>query len=224
MKLIKVISTNKYEIIEDSLFDSNLHIDRSDNILYWDQNSELVDYCFLRSNIQRIISNIGFNNLRSNAEKDVVLKYTNSASSTEVIGWLVSKGLTVEQASLLYLQKRSIDIRNSAICFGDRINDPAFTTAIIAHFSQTGTAEDGQIMGELFLDNCRNFISDLKDSAILGTQYGNARDGFFDYIDDTGSYKSNPGLSTFFTLPEEQPILNSLRKAIKDLIYYGYTT
>lgn len=222
MKLVKLKQNDTYYIINDIDYDSEKHIDRTNSILYWEHNKHLADYCYIRSRIADIVALDGFTNLY-NEEKEVCLRYTNSAASIDLIVYLMSKGLSMEEAKFIYLQNRALDIRNAADCFSNRINNPGFTVVVIKYFSAIAVNGDGQVNGEIFLDNCRSFLSDLKESAILGTNYGNNRDGFFDYIEDTGSYVGT-GLSTFFTLPEQQQYLTAMIKEIKDIIYYGYTT
>ena len=217
MKLIKDKTTNKYSIINDVDFDSAIHIDRTNNVIYWKMNAHLADYCYIRDRItEAVIASGGFSALRSDVEKDICLEYTKSVSDVELIGYLIGKGMTQEEAQFTYLQYRANDIRNAAQCFSDRIDKAEFTVIVMKYLGQDG--------GTTFLDNCRNFISDLKTSAILGTQYGNTIDGIFDYIEDTGGYLTVPGLSSFFTLPDEQTTLDAMRKELKDLLYYGYTT
>lgn len=216
MKLVKILNTDEYQIINDSDFDSNIHLDRTEGIAYWELNNNLADYCFIRHHIMAIIDSVGFNNLKSEEEKEICIKYTKSVPATDIVPYYMSTGMTYNEASYAYLQKRAIDVRNAADCYSARLNKPEFTVIIMKHLGEGG--------GITFLDNCRNFISDIRNSAILGTEYESTMDGFFDYVDDTGGYDTVPGLSSFFDIPTEQANLDLMRKEIKDLIYYGYTT
>lgn len=226
MKLVKIKSTDKYQIIEDIQFDANLHIDRTNTIVYWEMNSSLADYCYIRDRITEAVAALGgFSQIKSQEDKNIILKYTKILSAEEAVPYLMTQGYSLEEAQAYYILLRSTDIRNAANCYAERLNKPEFTAAVIQHFAAVDEEDNnGQRDAEVFLDNCRNFIHDLKESAVLGTFYGNNRDGFFDYIEDTGGYLATPGLSSFFNLPEEEPIYLSLIKTIKDIIYYGYTT
>lgn len=209
--LVKNINTNNYSIIQDTEFDSNIHIDRSNFLIYIDKYSDLADYITIRNLIDRALTYWGgFNSLRSDEEKDVVLKYTKFVTITDGVAYLMNKyGITQPEAEYMYLQFSTEDIRKAADAFKERVRSPEFMRIIIQYL--------GMDNAEIFMDNCRNFLYDLTETAIIGTEYGNKRNGFMDYINDTGDYIGT-GASTFFNLPTEQTLYDNFKLEITNKI------
>ena len=209
MKLVKIKSTNEYKLIYDTEFDSNLHIDRSNELQYLHQNAKLGDYITIRNMVISAVNSVGgFDSLRE-LDKPIALIYTKSVTIEEAVPYYISQGLTVNEASYIYLQKFSQNIRNAADCFKERARSVEFATTIMMYLGQTNA--------ETFISNTRDLLSDLTDSAIIGTQYGNVQNGFMDYIEDTGSYIGS-GSSTFFNLPTDQEKHNAFKNKIIDII------
>lgn len=210
MKLVKVIQTNEYKFIEDSEYDSSIHIDRTSFVSYLDKYLYLSNYITVRNLIQQIINDIGgFDNLRSDNDKLIALKYTRNVTPETAIPFLMTHGYTQDEANQEYVLLRSQDILNAKNEFKNRLDNANFIATVM------GTL--GQVDAEIFLDNTRNFLFDLINSAILGTEYGNSRNGFFDYLNDTGDYVGT-GASTFFDLPTENSKYELFKQTITNLI------
>jgi len=81
----------------------------------------------------------------------------------------------------------------------------------------------GQSEGEILLDNIRTFREDIKSDSVLGTEYGNSREGLLDFINSTASY-TDAGLKSFFDLSvsEEHARYTALVNSLMNLIYWGY--
>jgi len=210
-KLVKIISTNKYQIINENEFDSNIHIDRTYGLQYIHENKNLANYITIRNMIVNAVNNQGgFNNLK-NWEKEIALIYTKSVEINDAIPYLMSTGLSQDEATYKYLQLYSQNVRNAADSFKERARSAEFMTTIIMYI--------GQDNAEIFIDNVRNFLHDLTESAIIGTQYGNTRNGFMDYLEDTGDYEGT-GASTFFNLPDEQEKYETFKTTLKNILLW----
>lgn len=214
MKLVKNKITNEYLFILENEFNIDIHIDRTDFPLYVDQYSHLTDYCLARDLVSNGVSiRGGFNSLKSDEEKEVALKYTRNVSDTDAVPYLMSKGLSLMEATKQYIDLRSIDIRNAADCYKDRLYSPEFTSALIMSL--------GQAQAETLLETCRDLFNDLSNTAILGTNYGNNRAGIMDWLEGTDVYIGS-GLQGF-TFDNGITYEETL-KQLKDILYYGYTT
>ena len=212
MKLVKIISTNEYKFIKDEEYNSDIHIDRTLFPIYLDKYSYLdgVDYISIRNLMSdALINRGGFSELNSDEEKDIVLKYTKLVIPEEAISYFMNKGFTYNEAQSKYLLLRTTDIRNAANCFKDRIESPEFMVIIYSYLGATNS--------EIFIDNARNFLFDLMNTAIIGTEYGNTRNGFMDYVNDTGDYVGT-GASTFFNLPDEQTKYDEFKELLTSKI------
>ena len=215
-KLVKIIETGIYKLIDPNLYDSNIHIDRSGLIAYWHENNDLADYSYIRLRIGLIIEDAGgFNALRSDFERDIALIYTKNIDMADAIPYYMNKGMTQEEATKKYLQLRSVDITNSAKAYSDRAYSPEVRASILMYL--------GQSAGEILLDNIRSFREDLKSDSVLGINYGNSREGLLDFIESTASYV-DAGLKSFFDLTDvvELAKYTSLLNSLMNLIYWGY--
>ena len=209
MKLVKIISTNQYKIINDSDYNPDIHIDRTDNLYYLDANSDLADYITIRNMVIKAVNNKGgFSNLK-NDEKEIALKYAKSVDINDSVAYYMGQGMTQDEATYTYITKSSLDIRKTANCFKDRAKSAEFMATVIMYL--------GMENAEIFMDNARNFLYDLTESAIIGTEYGNTRNGFMDYLHDTGDYVGS-GASTFFDLPNEQDKYDMFKNTLTNII------
>ena len=215
-KLVKIISSNTYSLIEEANFNSNIHIDRSNSVAYWHICKELADYSYIRMRIGIVIENLGgFNNLRSDDDKDIALIYTKNIDIADAIIYYMNNGLTQDEATRKYLDLRSFDISNSAKAYSDRAYSHEVRASILMYL--------GRSAGEILLDNIRSFREDLKSDSVLGTNYGNSREGLLDFIESTASYEG-AGLKSFFDLTNEIELAKYtlLLNSLMNLIYWGY--
>jgi hypothetical protein len=174
----------------------------------WSETKKF-DYVLRRNQMKLCSSGVGFATLNTE-EKDIVLNNSAEEPMTLIVYIMTRDQVSQAVAYDEYLTIRSIDIRNAANCYGVRIDDSFFTKTIIKYL--------GMINGEVFLDAIRNFVSDLKDVALLGTEYGNNRDGILDYIESTGSY-TDSGLLDYDI--ETGYTLEGFIEQLKKIIYYG---
>jgi len=174
---------------------------------------KLEDYCLIRLILKNMMDDTSdpFWSL-STAEKDIICKYC-AATDETIVGYYVSKGMTVQEATILHINVRSVDVRTAATCYHTRLMQPEFMATIMMYLGIT--------QGETFMDAVRNFAIDVKDMARIGTNYNNIYDGIMDYIESTGSYVDG-GLKNYVISPGLT--LEGLVKTIKDIFYYGYTS
>lgn len=123
----------------------------------------------------------------NNQSKDILSERCIVGMDT-IVSYYMSKGLSQNDATMKYLNDRIVDVQNAAKCFCDRINNPKLQMYVILFL--------GEAQASTFNDAVRNFKSDLCSIALLGTQYGDSRDGIMDYIESTGSYTSG-GLKSY---------------------------
>ena len=171
------------------------------------------DYCFIRQVLSEQMegSPNPFWSL-SDAEKEIIAKYCATDEIT-LVTYYMMQGMSQFEATKAYIYERSVDVRNAADCYYARLTSPSFTASIMLYL--------GPVQGETFVDAIRNFASDVKDIARVGTNYGNINDGILDYIESTGSYV-NGGLKNYTITPGLT--LAGLIKELKDIFYHGYTT
>ena len=172
-----------------------------------------IDYCLRRLMLKTLMNGSPnpFSTL-TDEEKNIIIDYC-ATDDTTIITHYMMQGMTQMEATVAYIDKRAIDVRNAADCYYARLTHPKFTAMIMLYLGAT--------QGETLMDAIRNFASDVKDIARVGTNYGNVNDGILDYIEGTGSYVGG-GLENYVITPGLT--LTNLRKSIKDHFYYGYTT
>jgi len=195
------------------------YIDKSTILIFLDFKEKILDqydYGIVRDLVKEIVElEGGFNNLAI-AEKYHALTFTkNIDGETLGIPFLISEGFSILEATDEYLRLRSIDVRNATNCFTNRLNKPALTKTIIKHL--------GQGKGEVFFTQISRYVHNIKETAMLGINYGGTLVGFMNYIENTEeTIHENAGLKELFNLPEEQNDYEGCKKEIKDLIWIGY--
>ena len=211
MKFVYDKTSNKYGFISDFKFmaDENLYVDAT-NVgalkLFAYKNG--ADYCQVRDCMKGIMQTTALSDL-DKACSDFVLKHTNCLSAEAIIGFLMSENeLEYAQAMAKYMDLRVNDIKSAAHCYSARIHSNEFALKLLTHL--------GQEQAEQFLFHARIPVSDLEQSAILGTQYGNFVSGIMDFIESTGDY-TVLGLTQFASADSELS-----KKELKDILYYGY--
>lgn len=167
------------------------------------------DYHFIRRNIIDYVASVGFDNL-SESEKLIASKYCAADASTLVPYFMVTYGLDYETAISKYKVYRSIDIFNAKKALSERSMDPAMMYIAVKYMDEQNAS--------IFSDNIRNYISDLRETAHLGLNYGQARDGIMDYIEATNGYVGG-GLSTFSF--ENGYTFEECRDEFKNFLIYG---
>jgi len=213
MILVREIQSNKAKIIESSRFKPLRHVEITDEIPTLQEAKAYVDYCLFRDILSNmILTKGGFSNL-DDEDKKIVLKYTKCVSSEEAVGYLMSNGKTLEEASLEYVERRSKDIREASKCYSERLHSSKFTAVLISTL--------GQEQSETLLETCRDLFNDLSNTAILGTNYGNNRAGIMDWLEGTDIYAGS-GLQGFAF--DNGISYGETLKQLKDILYYGYTT
>ncbi len=183
---VKAKETNVYSFIDSTEFNDATMFNHNSISYIADFGTKLKDYCFIRDRVIDLCANIGFANLKSNA-KDYVGIYC-ATDMMALIGYYMTQGMSQFDATKFYLIARDKQITNSAECYCQRLKDPEIFVNLMLFL--------GQSQALTFNDAVRNFKSDLCEVALLGTEYGDDRDGIMDYIMSTGSY-ADGGLKTF---------------------------
>ena len=123
MKLVKEISTNGYKIIDNAVYSANteMYVDRTDNISYWYNNYEKVNisYFKMRNYVkEQYVLSSGFTSYRD-IEKDM-LGILNIPNGNELIPFYMSYyGYDLNTASMFHLDRVSLNVVNRAV--GTRI-------------------------------------------------------------------------------------------------------
>jgi len=154
------------------------------------------DYVWERDTIKVFGSD--FDSL-TNIGKDGVGVYCATDMNT-LIGYYMSLGMSQTQATMFYLDRRVNDVDNAGEAFCDRIAETSFRVVVLIFL--------GESQSLTFNDACRNFKEDLCSMALLGTGYGDSRDGIMDYIESTGSYTSG-GLKSYTMSAEMEAVYGS---------------
>lgn len=211
MKLVNLKNSSEFKIIKDEEFDSSIYYDNS-NIVSWDKKGlPISDYTFIRDRIREIVTQVGFNNLKEH-EKECVVKYC-ATTDSEIVTYFVMKGYSVVEAKDLFILKRSEDILKAGESYYKRVKKTEFIAAILKYL--------GQEQGEQVMTDLRNFMTDIKEIGRLGINYNGTQEGIMDYIEGTGSFVGG-GLEQFiYSSPDT---IDNLRKTLKDILYFGYTT
>ncbi len=149
-------------------------------------NGKKFDYHYIRRNMKEFVDSYGFTNLLPD-DKEIAIKFC-TVDTTTAITYFMSGGLSLTDSVTKLKVLRSIDISNAAKALSTRASDPAILYIAVKHMSEENAS--------LFGDSIRNFLADLRETAHLGMNYGQTRDGIMDYIEATNAY-TNSGLSTF---------------------------
>jgi len=166
------------------------------------------DYCQVRDCLKSIMQSVSLADLHE-TEADFVIKHTNALAPEIIIAYLMQVNeMEADAAQRYYMQLRVADIKSAANCYTKRIHSDEFTMTLLMQL--------GQQQAEDFLFKARNAISDLQQSAILGTNYGNTVSGIMDFLENTGYYAEN-GLAQFASADIQQT-----KKALIDTLYNGY--
>jgi len=188
-KFIQYKATEKYAFIDSVDFDSATEYDctRPDYIYLF--GSKLKDYCYVRDVVEDIIVKQGFYTLKDKS-KDAVGVYCTAPMDT-LIAYYMGTGLSQMKATIKYINNRDVDVGNAAACYCERMSNTNYRIELLGDTISL----NGALMlfiGEdqaLTLNSAlRNFKLDLCSVALLGTQYGDDRDGIMDYLESTGSY------------------------------------
>jgi len=205
------LDNDRYEFISHEQFNENEHENANTVFalkLFAYKNG--ADYCQVRDCLKGIMQTVNLSDL-SETEANFVLKHTNALSAETVIAYLMQTyEMSADEAQKRYLQLRVQDIKSAASCYSKRIHSDAFVMTLLMQL--------GQQQAEEFLFNARIPISDLEQSAILGTTYGNTVSGIMDFIESTGDY-TVLGLNQFVSADSELT-----KKELKDILYHGYNS
>lgn len=185
---VQVKSTHQYSWIDSTEYNAATmtNLTTVEGITTVMQYSLDKDHVFVRSRIKEIVASKGFASL-TDYEKDQVGMYCATDMNT-LIGYYMGKGMTQLEATSYYLDMRMQDVEWAADAYCARINNPDFQKYILMFL--------GEDQGISLNDAIRNFKSDLCEVALLGTGYGDNRDGIMDYFESTGSYTSG-GLKSY---------------------------
>lgn len=172
-------------------------------------NQRIYDYHFKRDKLKELTLELGFANL-SASDKAIVARYCATDAAT-LVGYFMSQyGLTAAEATSKYKVFRSTDISEAAKALSSRASNPVVMYISVKYMSEADASA--------FTDAIRNFITDLKEVAHLGTNYGQARDGIMDYIEATGSY-TDAGLKSYSF--ENGYTYEQCRDEFKNYLVYG---
>lgn len=185
MRLVKEIKTNQYQYIKDEEFDSSIHVDLSDSIYHFAQcGNDVVDYIEKRRRIKEIVDINGWDSIKY---KDIVVDFC-ATSAENVVVYFMEKGLSQAEAERQYAMKRIIDVQNAGACYCQRVKNPELQLNIIIFL--------GEEQGSLLNNALATFKSQLCEIALLGTDYGDSRDGIMNFIKSSGGYVDG-GLKSF---------------------------
>jgi hypothetical protein len=190
--------------------DSELYYDITSVMNIHTIGKTLGDYCFIRGRIKELLEPEGSFDLLKEEEKEVVAYYCADTDAI-IVGYYMGLGLSYDDAINKFIQMRAVDIKSAADCYYKRLSSSDFISIVIRYL--------GNDQSEVFLDAIRNFASDVRDVARLGTTYQSNSDGIMDYIESTGSY-TDGGLKNY-TLATGA-VLADFVKDLKDTFYYGY--
>ena len=185
MILVKEIKTNNCLYIKDTDFDNTLHININNSIYYW-YICGITDYYFRYEKISELVISKGFSNL-DDEELEIVTELT-TCEDVDAIGYFMTQGLSQLEAIEKLTFNKSKHFRLKGKALYTRLMTDEVKTQIIMFI--------GKEQGMDLLDAIRSFKEDLKTVGILGTQYGDVRDGVMDYFESTGAYV-NGGLKTY---------------------------
>jgi hypothetical protein len=171
-------------------------------------NFKNFDYHFVRRHMIDLVAEIGFNNLLAE-EKVIAARYC-AADATTLVGYFMGFGLAVHEAVAKYKVYRSIDITSAAEALSKRADNAVVKYIAVKYMSEAEASA--------FSDAIRNFITDLRESAHLGLNYNQARDGIMDYIEATGSYVDG-GLKSYTF--ENGYTYDECKEEFKNYIVYG---
>jgi hypothetical protein len=198
MKLVKEIATDTYLYIDDSVYSANpsLYIDRSNNPAYWDLVvGDVVDFWTAQDNLKNLYLLNGWASFKDE-EKDIFIKYGIGDAGTEIIPFLMGKGMTQQEAQVFYLESVAKAVENKQPIARSRADNHRIITIVYSFLDSVEA--DG------LLNAIANFLSLYKEKVYLGTQFGDVSDGLMDFINNTGSYASSSttGLNKYSIMPD----------------------
>lgn len=173
------------------------------------------DYVWERDTISLLGSN--FSSL-TDPSKDIVGIYCAKDINT-LIAYYMSQGMSQTDATMYYLERRITDIQHAGQGYCNRINKPILQAYILIFIGESQAIQ--------FNDQLRNYKSDLCSIALVGSMYGDSKEGIMDYIESTGSY-STGGLKNYTMSAEMVALYGSQDNArlalitiLKDIIING---
>lgn len=206
MKLVKEISTNEYKLIEDSVYtgSTELYIDRTDNPTYWYNNYKEIgiSYFKMRLYVKDVVESKlgGFNDFRDH-EKDV-LGILYLGDTNQLIPFYMSYyGYTIQEASIFHTDRVAMNVVMKAVGTTLIARSPKIIsvgTKYLVWGNPDGTLNT--LQANNFTAAISGFLSDYREYAYLGLNYGEETDGIMDYIESTGSYSSG-GLKNYVFSP-----------------------
>lgn len=204
---VKEKENNNYMWVDSTAYDSITMINYTTIAYISDFGNKLKDYVFVRNKIIELCDIVGFSNLKDNA-KEVVAQYCAINMDTLVI-YYMGKGMSQNDAIIYYLSTRSEQIDKTADSYCNRINSDKMFIQMMMFL--------GEEQALTFMSAIRNFKQDLCDYALLGTQYGDSKDGLMDFIEQTGSY-TNGGSGNFVMSDSMVAVYGSQELALQGFI------
>lgn len=206
MKLVKEISTNNYQLIDDTTYSANteLYIDRSANPTYWYNNYEKIGISYFKMRnyvVEQYELTSGFTSYRD-AEKDI-LGIMNIPNGNELVPFYMGYyGYDLNTASLYHLERVSLNVVNRAI--GTRLIARSPKIISVGSKYLVWINPDGSLnslQANNFTAAIANFMSAYREYGFLGNNYGDDADGIMDYLESTGNYSSG-GLKNYVFNPD----------------------
>lgn len=180
---IKEFIKNNVKIVDTSyVLKSNEEICTSHNFIQSSLINNLIDYVQGRF----LYMSMDFN-IQNDVVKEAMCEFI-AVDMNTFIAYYMGKGLTQNEALVLFLKERDNQISYSAEALCNRANSSDVFVNLMMFL--------GESQSVIFNDAVRNFKDDLCSIALLGTEYGDNRDGLMDYIESTGSY-ANGGLKSY---------------------------
>lgn len=162
-----------------------------------------IDYMRARLEVQQLVlaAPNGFNDFKTD-DKYSIGEFVAIDDATTLIAFYIEQGYSATEAKGLHLQRLSFNHVNERSSAEIRANSEVVTSIIIKYLTwQNGDGSINRLQADNFISATREFISDYKTEAILGTFYGDVVDGIMDYIESTGSYTSG-GMKNYSFNPE----------------------
>lgn len=206
-KLVKLKSTNKYIEITDVELANNpaLYVDRSENPIYWLNHYSEAGFTYFRArNLVRelYLSKVGKLDDFRDVEKDALIAF-GIASKDMAVAHLETKGYSNEQAEGFYAYQLANHISNLSSDAREIIVSPKILLIGIKYLTDTDpiTGEIDTTQIDNFVLAIRGFLTDYERYNVIGSMYGDRRDGIADYYSSTGSYTSG-GLKNYTFNPK----------------------
>lgn len=166
------------------------------------------DYLSLKSEIKSLVISQTWSNL-SDEEKYIAIKYYAYTSSVSAIVFLMSKGMTMQEAQVYLTQewhKHHYKLLESCR------QRWYYVKLIVATYLPFNDAEN-------LFDTARELIYSFTESSRIGINYGDKKSGLMDYVESTNSYVGNGLKESGFTL--QYGTWDEFIIAIKNVIVYG---